>query len=313
VCSSDLLLLSVSVLTSDDISFASGVTRPIHGNPGAPIAELYSKLRDALPEKPSLLYTLAPTLLDIGGDGFIESIDEISGGVPLFGSLAFTHKSDFSGVYTFFNGKHFPDALALVAMSGDIDPVFLKTSLPEERMIRQKAIVTDSEKNRIRRINGIPVLEYLESVGLAENGKIDESGLGSIPLVLTLEDGSQVVRSPCTMTDDGELICYGNVPVNSTIDFAYGDKEYVLRSARETMTGALEAHSARNMMIFSCAARRWMLGGDINAEMDEVERQAGDVCEYQFSYSGGEICPVARSDGRLVNRFHNYTLIVCLI
>jgi hypothetical protein len=307
------LLMSISVLTSDDISFASGITQPIRGNSQAPVAELYSSLRDALPEKPSLLYALAPILLDVGGDGFIESIDEISGGVPIFGSLAFTHKSDFSDVYTFFNGEHFPDALALVAMSGDVNPTFLKTSLPEERMIRQKSIITESEKNAIRKINGIPVLEYLESIGLAENGKIDEGGLGSIPLVLTLEDGSQVVRSPRTMTDDGALICYGSAPVNSTIDFAYGDKDYVLQSARETVIEALTAHNSRNMMIFSCAARRWTLGGDVNAEMVEVARQTGDESQYQFSYSGGEICPVARSDGRLVNRFHNYSLIACII
>jgi hypothetical protein len=148
---------------------------------------------------------------------------------------------------------------------------------------------------------------------LAENGKIDEGGLGSIPLVLTLEDGSQVVRSPRTMTGDGALICYGSAPVNSTIDFAYGDKDYVIQSARETMTDALAKRNTRNMMIFSCAARRWTLGGDIDAEMGEVAERAGDACKYQFAYSGGEICPVARPDGKLVNRFHNYSLIACLI
>ncbi|MDR1579938.1 MAG: FIST C-terminal domain-containing protein [Synergistaceae bacterium] len=307
------LLLSVAVLTSDDISFASGITRPIRGNIQAPIAELYSSLRDILPEKPSLLYTLAPILLDVGGDGFIEMIDEISDGVPLFGSLAFTHKSDFSGVYTFFNGKHFPDALALVAMSGEVNPIFLNTFLPEERMIRQKAIITESEKNRIHKINGIPVLEYLESIGLAENGKIDESGLGSIPLVITLDDGSQVIRSPRTITSDGALVCYGNAPVNSTIDFAYGDKNYVLQSTRETITDALKTQNARNMMIFSCAARRWMLGSDVNAEMVEVAKQLDGACKYQFGYSGGEICPVPCPGGKLVNRFHNYSLIACII
>ncbi|MDR1472553.1 MAG: hypothetical protein LBS75_08505 [Synergistaceae bacterium] len=199
------LILSAAVLTSGDISFAAGMTEPIRGNAKTPIGELYSSLLDALPGKPSFLYTLAPILHNIGGDEFIEAIDEFSGGIPLFGSLAFTHKSDCSGIYTFFNGEHYGDALALVAMSGDVNPTFLKTSLPEERMIRQKAIITESEKNAIRSINGIPVHEYLESVGLAENGKINEVGLSSIPLILTLEDKSQVVRSPYAMTEDGDL------------------------------------------------------------------------------------------------------------
>jgi hypothetical protein len=305
--------LSMAVLTSDDISFKAGITRPIREDPKTPVGELYSSLRDALPERPSFLYALAPILNNIGGDEFIESIDEFSGGVPLFGSLAFTHKSDFSDVYTFFNGEHYGDALALLAMSGNVNPTFVKTSLPEERMIRQKAIITESEKNAIRKVNGIPVLEYLESIGLAENGKIDEGGLSSIPLILTMEDKSQVVRSPRTMTEDGTLLCYGSVPVNSTIDFAYGDKNYVLQSARETMNDVLKAENARNMMLFSCAARRWMLGSDVNAEMGEVAKQLDNVCKYQFGYSGGEICPVMRPDGNLVNRFHNYSLIACVI
>ncbi|MDR1019986.1 MAG: FIST C-terminal domain-containing protein [Synergistaceae bacterium] len=306
-------ILSAAVLTSDDVSFAAGVTQPIRGNSKAPIGGLYSRLRDALPEKPSFLYTLAPILKDVGGDEFIESIDEFSGGVPLFGSLAFTHKSDFSDVYTFFNGEHYQDALALVAMSGAVNPEFLKTSLPEERMIRQKAIITESKKNAIRKINGIPVLEYLKSIGLAENGKINEGGLSSIPLILTLEDKSQVVRSPYAMTDDGALLCYGSAPAGSTVDFAYGDKNYVLQSARETIADAPETQNTRNMMIFSCAARRWMLGSDVNAEMDEVAKQLDGVCKYQFGYAGGEICPVPRPDGSLVNRFHNYSLIACII
>jgi hypothetical protein len=310
-------ILSAAVLTSDDISFAAGITGPIRENAKTPIGELYSGLRDALPEKPSFLYTLATILNNIGGDEFIEAIDEFSGGVPLFGSLAFTHKSDFSDVYTFFNGEHYGGALALVAMSGDVNPAFLKTSLPEERMIRQKAIITESEGNAIRGINGIPVLEYLESVGLAENGKIDEGGLGSIPLILTLEDKSQVVRSPRTMTEDGTLFCYGSAPAGAIIDFAYGDKNYVLQSTSEAMTDALETKNARNMMLFSCAARRWMLGIDTNAEMVEAAKRLDGACQYQFGYSGGEICPVQRpngnANGKLVNRFHNYSLIACII
>ena len=307
------LLLSVAVLTSDDVSFASGITRPIFEDPQAPIAELYSSLQAALPEKPSLLYVLGPVLRDIGGDEFIKTIDKISGDIPLFGSLAFTHKSDFSDVYTFFNGEHYEDALALVAMSGNLNPRFLKTSLPRERIIRQKAIVTESEKNAIRKINGLPVLEYLESIGLAENGKINAGGLGSIPLILTLEDGSQVVRCARTVAEDGALLCFGSVPVNSAVDFGYGDKADVIESTDQTLRAAMNARNTKNMLIFSCVARKWTLGSEINAEMMRVMTRLYSLCQYQFGYSGGEICPVPRPDGKLVNRFYNYSRIACVL
>jgi hypothetical protein len=305
------LTLSLTVLTSDDISFASGVSASIDADIREPVEDLYVRVTAALPQKPSLLYAVAPILQHVSGDAVVESFDEFSGGVSLFGSLAFTHAADFSGVHTFFNGKQYPDALVCVAMSGNVNPTFLVTSLPEERVIRQKSIITEAENNAIYKVNGIPVLEYLESIGLAEQGKID--GISSIPLILTLKDGSQVVRSPYMMNESGHLISYGATPVDSRIDFATGDRAYVIQSAGELMIRAHEASRARGMLIFSCAARRWTLGIESGAEMKEVATRLNRSFQYQFAYAGGEICPVKRADGSYVNRFHNFSLIACIL
>ncbi|MDR3280275.1 MAG: FIST C-terminal domain-containing protein [Synergistaceae bacterium] len=306
------LALSLAVLTSDDVTFAAGLSAPITDDLDGPIGELYSRIAgDAL--KPSFLYVIAPVLQNVSGDEFIKAIDKYSGGAPLFGSLAFTHMPDFSGVRTFFNGEPHNDALALIAMSGEVYPEFFMSSIPDDMVINQKAVLTDAEKNALRRVNDMPILEYLKSIGLSDGSNI--AGISSVPIVLTLEDGSRVVRSAYMVNEEGFVLCYGDVPRGAAISFANVNADYVIRSAEET-TARVFGKPNSAVLMYSCAGRKWTLGMRSDAEMDAMAKRA--LCakkpaRYQFAYSGGEICPAPREDGTYVNRFHNFTFIACVI
>jgi hypothetical protein len=305
------LMLTVSVLTSDDVVFRAGASGPIEDDPRKQIRELYARLVPSSAEIPSLLFTFAPVIANVGGDDFIEALDAVSGGTPLFGSLAFTHLPDFSGIETCWNGKRHTNVLTLIAMSGEINPEFYLTSIPDDRVVHQNAIITQAVKNRIQSINGLVPLEYLESIGLAESGSI--AGISSIPFVLTLDDGSRIVRSAYMTTDEGHILSYGTIPQGAKIGFSDGDAGFVLQSARETIAQAIAASGARNALLFSCAGRRWTLGTRTEAEIKELAKCLDGSFIYQFAYSGGEICPVRNQEGRLVNRFHNFSMIACLL
>jgi hypothetical protein len=261
--------------------------------------------------KPSLLFTFAPVIDNIGGDDFIEALDAVSGGVPLFGSLAYTHLPDFSGIETCRNGKRHTNVFTLIAMFGEIKPEFYLTSMPDDRVIHQNAAVTQAVKNRIQSINGLVPLEYLESIGLAESGSI--AGISAIPFVLTLDDGSRIVRSAYKTTEEGHILAYGAVPQGARIGFSGGDAGFILQSTRETIARAVAASKAENALLFSCAGRRWTLGIRTEAEMQELAKCLDNSFAYQFAYSGGEICPVKNQEGQLVNRFHNFSMIACML
>jgi len=62
---------------------------------------------------------------------------------------------------------------------------------------------------------------------------------------------------------------------------------------------------------FSCLARFLTLGARYSAEAETFTKAVAGKLPYQFMYSGGEICPVPDSNGRLKNRFHNFTLVTC--
>jgi hypothetical protein len=64
---------------------------------------------------------------------------------------------------------------------------------------------------------------------------------------------------------------------------------------------------------FSCLTRYPVLGMDTSAELEQVGPSIHNST-YQFCYSGGEICPVyVEKNKGLVNRFHNCTLIACVL
>jgi hypothetical protein len=304
------LMLAVTVLTSDDVEFRAGHSGPIADDPLPPVRELYTRLAPAS-GKPSLLLVFAPVMASVAGDDIVEALDAASGGTPLFGTLAFTHLPNCSVTETCANGERYTDAIALVAMFGDVKPEFHLASVPNEKVIHQKATITKAVKNRIQGINGIAPLEYLESIGLAENGSI--AGIGSFPFVLTLSDGSRVVRSIYQTTDEGHILSYGNTPEGAKVGFADCDAKFVIKSTGEAITRAVAVSQAKNALIFSCCCRKWTLGMRMEEEIKEIVRCLGASFAYQFAYSGGEICPVTDRNGRQVNRFHNFSMIACLL
>ncbi|MDR3175566.1 MAG: FIST C-terminal domain-containing protein [Desulfovibrio sp.] len=301
------LMLIVTVLTSDDVTFEAGAVL-LENDPRAGIQDLYAQLASRSAEKPSLLLTVAPVMSNIGGDDFIEALDAVSGGVPLFGSLAVSPQTDFGGTATCLNGEHQERLFTLLAVFGNVNPEFYTTVIPADMVIHQGAVITKSEKHLIQSINGLVPLDYLESIGLAANGDI--LGISSIPFVLTTDDGSAIVRSAYRSTDEGYIMAYGTVPQGARIGFAGCDAQFVLQSARENIGRALAA-GGRNALIVACDARRWTLGIRPTAEMREVAECLDNVLPYRIAYAAGELCPVRNHKGELLNKFQNFSTIAC--
>lgn len=305
------LMLTVSVLTSDDIQFRTGACSLAENEPLAAIQRLYARLAPPFTEKPALLFTLAPVMADFGGDDLLAALDAVSGGIPVFGSLPFTPTPDGSGIEICCNGEHHAGLLTLVALFGEVNPEFYLTTIPDGRIIHQKSVITKAVNNRIQSINNLVPLDYLESIGLAEQGNI--AGIGSIPFVLTLDDGSRVVRSAHSVTKEGDILTYGSVPQGAKIGFSDAGAAYVLQSARDDIARAVAARGNADALIFSCDGRKWPLGSGTTGEIYELAKYLDRSCTYQFAYAAGELCPVKNREGRQVNAFHNFSMIACLL
>jgi hypothetical protein len=303
--------LSVTVLTSNDVRFVSGVSAPVAGSVDAPLTELYGRIIAGFPEKPAMLMPFIPFMPNVGGDEFIEKLDALSGGIPAFGTLAISNEPDFSRSYTFYNGEYYTTSMALAALVGNAAPEFLSVSVNEENVLKQKAVITGVKRNILETINNMPAIQYLESIGIVRNG--DVQGLTAMPFIIYLEDGSLLIRACIAAAGEGgALILCGAVPVNATVALATMGFEDVVSSTESKVTEAQAAAGGRGILMYSCAGRNWALGMQPLAEHEAAKKCLKDT-PYHFVYSGGEIFPSRLSDGRVVNHLQNDSLIICIL
>ena len=307
---SGLDILTVCVLTSDDVSFSTALTESVSQEQKEPLAKAYAAAAKQQ-ERPSLILAYGPLLEHISGDTFVGHITEISGGAPLFGTLSCDHTPAFNEASVIYNGEYYRDRMALVLLYGPVTPRFFCIAISKENVQNQRGLITASTGNVIHTINGMPAMKYLESIGLnREDLKIS----GSFPLALDYNDGGQPVgRGIYTVADNDDVYCGGDVPVNASLSTVILNSEDVLRSAGHLAETICAQSEPGALLLLSCISRSLLLGTDPLGEVEKIDNAIGGRISYHMSYSGGEICPVYTDNGSTANRFHNFTLIACAL
>lgn len=305
-----LMMLSLTVLTSDDVSFSAAYSDSLSGEQEAPLRDMFERAKAGLPAEPKLMISCLPLLFHIGGDETIALLDGISGGVPNFGATAVDHTPDYHTAQTIMNGEASRDRMAVLLLSGEVRPRFFIAQLSEERIQGQKpALITASNRSLLMEVNGMPVTEYMESLGMTEGGKLEN--VNAVPYVVDFGDGTPpLVRAIFAFTPEGYAVCGGVMPVNATLSVGSIDHRDVMRTTERAMTKVADSGPEGCVLMFSCIARFQALGVDTDAEMELIDRLLPAGTPYQFSYAGGEVCPVYDQDGAARSRFHNDTLVV---
>ncbi|MDR2397787.1 MAG: FIST C-terminal domain-containing protein [Spirochaetaceae bacterium] len=302
------MMLCLTVFTSDEVRFCAGVTSSLTEQPEAALTEAYQKARSLLPSDPALMLLCGPVITQMGGEILVERISAITGGIPLFGTLASHQQLDFSKSATIFNGQSRNDILSFILIHGPIRPAFFGATIPGEKIKSQRAIITKAQDNILMEINHLPVQTYLEHLGLMDAWVVTVS----FPFLIDYHDGTKpMLRSIYTFTPEGYAVCGGQMPVGAAIMVGNIDYEDVVATTAQTLKELLRAPKPSCILLFSCLTRYLVLGTDSMAELELVRSSLGDRA-YHLCYSKGEICPVYDDHGRLVNRFHNCTLIACV-
>lgn len=256
-----------------------------------------------------MLLVCGPIISQLGGEILVEKLDAITGGIPIFGTLASDHRVDYIKGYTIFNGQSSNDTLSFVLVYGPIRPSFFVTTIPGEKIQNQKAIITKAAGNILMEINHMPAQGYLEHLGLTDAWVAS----ASFPFLIDYNDGTKpVLRSIYTFTPEGYAVCGGRMPMGTTVMVGDIDHADVVYTTSETVKQILQVPEPSCILMFSCLTRYLVLGADSTAELEQVRSSLHDTV-YQFCYSSGEICPVYNEHGRLVNRFHNCSLIACVL
>jgi len=306
-------MLSLMVITSDETEFVAGITEAISSDDESILRNGYESAAVKFSDKPKFMISFAPLLMNIGAEFYIDAMDNITGGIPNYGTLAVDHHADYHEAQVIYNGEAFSDRYAMVLVGGDISPVFMVAGISNENVFPEKGVVTAAIANQLQTVNNISVVDYLHSLGLEKDGEGGIIGINSFPFVVDYNDGSKpIVRVMFALTPDGSAVCGGNMPIGATLSVGKIDSGEVLATTKRLLKDVLEKNNVSTMLMFSCVGRYFAQGFNQTAEMQLV----GDVLDdtevtYQLIYSGGELCPVYDRDEKAVNRNHNDTFIIC--
>ena len=306
------LFLALTLMTSDEVEFVKVLTPSLLSEPGQVIADSYGAASRS--KKPALILTFAPFILQNCGDEYVNVLTEASGGAPCFGTIAVDDTLDFANCFVLADGGHYRDQMAMLLIYGDIHPKFYVANISESKMLEKNAVVTKSMGPVLMEVNGRPVFDYFNDLGLVEASE-KQYALSSLPFLLDYNDKTPKVSKIFVMlSPEKYAICAGAMPEGSTLYMATTDKEDVILTTGRSLDMILEdINGASALLAYSCVSRAMTLGSDQFKEMELVDQKIGAKLPFMMANSGGEICPTQIFGNKAINRFHNNAFIACLI
>jgi hypothetical protein len=306
--------LSVTVLTSNDVRFSSGISGPVSCSDEIvkPITALYKRVTEGFDEKPSLLFVFPPlTTKGHGGDMYIAELDKmLDSSIPLFGTMPVSNGNLEEESRVLYQGKSYKSAIALLAFYGDIDPKFYTVAVTEKALNVRRGKVTQVKLNIIESIYNMPAGRYIESIGLSAS-----SIVRNMPIVFHLEDGSRLFRVCQDVLDNGSCLVTGIVPENAEISISSISDKDVVESTKKLIVNIMERKAAENRscLMYACCSRFWILGPKWRDEIDAAVSQIKNQFPWHFVYSSGELFPSILADGKISNHLQNYSVIICVL
>ena len=305
--------LSLTVLTSDDISFETASTASLNAeNHKAEIKAAYSAASAKLPGPPSLIITFFPFLSDVDGAHLHMAFDECCGGIPFWGSLGCNVDGSFENSTIFHNAEINKYSLSMILIHGEVEPEFIVVSLPGENIGKNRGQITKSEGCVLKEINGLPAQKYLETLGII----IKEGAPIITPLMVYYEGSTEpVALGMYTTYSDGSFLCGGEMPVGAMIAIGEITSDGILATTGRGLSQVINSSKKDAALFLPCISRYLMLAPNQTDELSLIidKMENGNLMPFMIGYSGGELCPVKDEEGILRNRFHNYTFTACVL
>ena len=306
------LILTIFVMTSDDVRFIGGVTESVKDGIDGPVKAAYEKAAAGISDTPKLTLVFPPFALH-SGDAYVRAWEKAASGTPVFGTFAIDDTATFEECRTIYNGISYKDTMPFILCYGNIRPRFAVATLSESNAVTTKAEVTKASGNCVYEINHINARRYFEDLEFA-------GSVAFTPFLIDLlkredYDGVAVVRGHAIFTEDGAAIFYGDVDEGSTFTMLSFDADDIVSATRQALEKINRLSNVNGALLFPCVVRRVALLG-INKPLLELQTARDTInpeIPYMAGYAGGELCPTSVRDGIPVNRFHNYSLIILVI
>ena len=312
------MILTIFVMTSDDICFKTGITECLEDDLIEPIKAAVGKTIDGASEQPGLALVFPPLIFKYSGDSYVEEMRKHIPNTPLFGPIAIDDTLTNELSETVYNGESFRTAMPFVLCYGDINPHFIVGTFPDDKAMPYKGEITNSSGSFVSEINNTNAYKYFESIGFIENGVLADN-FKLVPFAVDQikrsdYDGIPVIRGIVLFTEDGTAVFRGDVDEGSVFSILTFEADDVLSTTEKTIKQINDLPDVNGALLFPCIGRRFMTMGVSSLKELEIARDGIDPnIPFMMGYAGGEICPTLMKDGVPTNRFHNYSIIILVL
>ena len=304
--------LTLTVFTSDEVTFKVGMTDSInHDNYAAEVDRVYRRIRNCVDSDPAMIFSFMPYIREVAGYEVVNAMDAACHGIPMWGSITNNIDFNYETVQTICNGKNLPAGVAMMFLNGPVEPKFIVSSIPERNITSNRAIVTKSKGAILYEVNDMPILEYLANMGLI----ITKENITTTPMMVYYDNSEvPVALGFYTLFEDGSVLTGGEMPVGTSLAVGSIDAQGIFESAESGLSQILAYKDRQATLLLPCVTRYIMLAPDQEGEIRLIkEKLTNSGYPFMMGYSGGEICPMPGKDGKLSNRFHNYTFCACVL
>lgn len=294
---------------SDVVEITAGIGRDVSAGIEVACKQALSDAR-AGTRLPGRFCIAVPESMTTSGQQIVEALQrELGEGVPLFGAGA-ADQWRLKSTRQFFGTEVVSDSIPVLLFSGALTCSFSVAS--GWAPVGEPGLVTRSSGPVVHEIDGRPAIEFYRRL----------MGEGVVPTpdnplaVLDGSGGVRYLRACHGLADEaaGSTAHVGDVPQGAMVQIAIANRDAILEGCRNAVQGAFAAYphgrAPEAALIFSCAARKLLLGTRTAEEVGIVREILGDKLPVCGFYGYGEIGPLPGAPDAA--NYHNETF-VCLL
>jgi hypothetical protein len=315
-------LFSIIVLTSNDCAFSYAVSEgeiPASGESVADVTrECYEKAINGLEGTLALTFLFVPFKKEYHcASEYVKAASAFNDRVPVFGTLTIAElENDFTHGRTVLNGDSFDNKVAILTLSGNVQPAFYIESVSDSSVTMPNiGTVTKSDANIVTEINHTGINEFFAKIGYDPGDMV--KGAQTTGFIVSERDksGEQTTSrfTGILRLIDGAGIFGNDVPEGSVLSIATTSKEDIMATAESLIGRIKENHDGGTLFIFSCAGRMFSLLNEPMKEYTHLRNSLSGDFNFMAVCSGGEMCPTLMTEDRAYNNGHNNTIVVCAL
>ena len=180
----------------------------------------------------------------------------------------------FKKTYIFDETQHSENGCVVASLSGD-DLLVNSDYILNWTPIGKDMVVTKAKENILYELDGMPIFDVYEKyLGKSAIKDFPKSSL-EFPLIIK-KDHIYVARDSLMRTEDNAIIYAGNFEVGDIVRFSFGNIEDITDEAYEYFD-KFKKLPAEAVFIYSCTARKSLMGNKLEDEMNILESLAPTV------------------------------------